>query len=160
MTEEEIKAAFISAYNKLITEKEEILTNAELIRKTICDTSELKKERQKLEDELNVAADMLQKVVDENARTIQNQDEYRKRYDSLYQRYGKVKEQLNKVESDISTKDTRSQRLADFTKMLKEQDGVIRDFDARLWGLMVDYVTVGRKKEMVFTFRDGTEIRA
>lgn len=60
----------------------------------------------------------------------------------------------------ISAKEAQSQRLADFIQTLKEQDGAITEFDARLWGLMVDYVTVGRKKEMVFTFRDGTEITA
>ena len=41
--------------------------------------------------------------------------------------------------------------------MLKEQNGVIEEFDPWLWACMVDFVTVGRRKEMIFTFRDGTE---
>lgn len=41
---------------------------------------------------------------------------------------------------------------------LKEQNGVIEEFDSWLWACMVDFVTVGRRKEMIFTFRDGTEI--
>jgi site-specific DNA recombinase len=160
VTEEEVKAAFVSAYNKLVTEKREIIANAELIRKAVCDTAELEEEKQKLEDELNVVADMTRNIVDENARTAQDQDEYKKRYDSLVKRYDAAKERYDEVVMNISAKDAQSQRLADFIKTLKEQDGVISGFDQRLWGLMVDYVTVGRNKEMVFTFRDGTEITA
>lgn len=47
-----------------------------------------------------------------------------------------------------------------FRLLLRERDGIIEDFDDSLWGGMVEYVTVGRKKEMTVTFRDGTEIQA
>ena len=43
---------------------------------------------------------------------------------------------------------------------LKAQDGVIREFDERLWGGLVEFVTVGRGKEITVTIKDGTEIMA
>ena len=160
VTEDEVKAAFISAYNQLVTEKREIIGNAELIRRTLCGTDALEEEKRKLEEEMNVVADMSQNAIAENARVAQDQNEYQKRYDSLMKRYDTAKKRYDEVVGLISAKDAQSQRLADFIQTLKAQDGVISEFDARLWGLMVDYVTVGRKKEMVFTFRDGTEITA
>lgn len=36
----------------------------------------------------------------------------------------------------------------------------ISEFDGSLWGGMVEFVTVGRNKEITVTFRDGTEIPA
>ena len=60
----------------------------------------------------------------------------------------------------ISAKDAQNARLTAFVKALRERDGIIEDFDESLWGCMVEYVTVGRKKEMTVTFRDGTEIQA
>ena len=39
------KAAFISAYNQLVTEKKEIIANAEIIRKTLCVTDALQEEK-------------------------------------------------------------------------------------------------------------------
>lgn len=50
-------------------------------------------------------------------------------------------------------------------KTLKAQDGVLTEFDERLWCSMVDYVTVGchqggRKKKLTVTFRGGTEVEA
>ena len=51
VTEDEVKAAFISVYNKLLTEKKEIIANAEIIRKTLCKTDDLQKEKRILESE-------------------------------------------------------------------------------------------------------------
>lgn len=51
-------------------------------------------------------------------------------------------------------------KLVGFIKILKAHGGIIAEFDERLWSSMVDFVTVGRNKEMAVTFRDGTEITA
>jgi len=58
------------------------------------------------------------------------------------------------------SKEAQSERLENFIRELKAQDGVLTEFDERLWSCMVDFVTVGRKKELTVTFRDGTEIEA
>lgn len=34
------------------------------------------------------------------------------------------------------------------------------EFDERLWGAMVDYVTVGAEKRLTVVFRDGTGVDA
>ncbi len=160
VTEDEVKAAFVSAYNQLVTEKKEIIANTEIIRRTLCATDSLREERQKLEDEMLVLVEMTQSIVAENARIAQDQDEYRNRYDGLVQRYETAKTRYDEVAAAISAKEAQSERLVDFIRMLKKQDGSIAEFDERLWGCMVDFVTVGRKKEITVTFRDGTEIQA
>jgi len=45
ITEEEIKVAFVTAFNKLVTEREEIAANARLVRQTLCDIVELEREK-------------------------------------------------------------------------------------------------------------------
>ena len=57
---------------------------------------------------------------------------------------------LEKIIKDIDTLDWYSAK----------QDGTISEFDGSLWGGMVEFVTVGRDKEITVTFRDGTEILA
>lgn len=141
-------------------EEREIIANAEIIRRTLCATDSMQEERQKLEDEMLVLVEMTQSIVAENARIAQDQDEYRNRYDGLVQRYETAKTRYDEVAAAISAKEAQSERLADFIRMLKKQDGSIAEFDERLWGCMVDFVTVGRKKEITVTFRDGTEIQA
>lgn len=63
-----------------MTEKKEIIANAEIIRKTLCVTDALQEEKDKLEEEMAVLVEMTQNIVAENARVAQNQDEYQKRY--------------------------------------------------------------------------------
>lgn len=40
---------------------------------------------------------------------------------------------------------------------MREQDGIITEFDDALWGSMVELVTIGKECRSV-TFKDGTEI--
>lgn len=157
---EEVEAAFISAYNQLVTEKKEIIANAEIIRKTLCVTDDLQEEKGKLEEEMAVLVEMTQTIVAENARIAQDQDEYQKRYDGLVQRYDTTKARYDEIVDAISAKETQSERLSDFIKVLKVQDGIISEFDGSLWGSVVEFVTVGKVKAITVTFRDGTEILA
>ena len=159
VTEDEIKTSFITAFNRLIDGKKEIIANVNLIRKTICDTTELETEKTRLQEELAVLVKMTQDCVAENARVAQDQEEYRKRYDGLVQKYELTKASCDKVEADIADKQARRERLSGFIRLLKGQENPITDFDSHLWGCLVDYVTVGRGKEMTVVFRDGTEIK-
>ena len=158
VTEDEVKAAFIFAYNKLLTEKKEIIANSEIIRKTLCKTDDLQEEKRRLESEMAVLVDMVNNCISENANIAQNQEEYQKRYDSIVAKYDAAKAKYDETIAAISAKEAQNARLAAFIKTLKERDGVIEDFDNNLWGCMVEYVTVGRDKTMTFTFRDGTKI--
>ena len=160
VTEEEVKAAFLSAYNKLVSEKEEIVANAETIRETLCRTDALEEEKHGLENDMAMLAGMVQSAIDENARIAQDQGEYQERYNRLVERYNTTKAQYDEVARAITEKEAQNKRLAGFIKILKAHDGIIAEFDERLWSSMVDFVTVGRNKEMAVTFRDGTEITA
>lgn len=82
ITEEEIKAAFVTAFNKLVTEREEVIANARLVRQTLYDTSELEQEKAALGQEslkglakasLAVLVEMTQNCIAENARIAQDQ---------------------------------------------------------------------------------------
>ena len=160
VTEEDVKAAFVSAYNRLVTEKKEIIANAELVRKTLCATDALQIEKQRLEDELAMIVSMTQSIVAENARIALDQDEYKKRYDSLVDRYDETKAQYDSVAESIAAKEAKSVRLAEFISLMKAQKGVISEFDIGIWSSTVEYVMVDRSKGITVTFRDGTEIKA
>lgn len=83
LTEYEIKEYFIKAMNRLITEKDEIIANTEMIRTMLCDNSELAVKRDALQEEIAVTVELTQNAVAENARVAQDQDDYNKRYNGL-----------------------------------------------------------------------------
>ena len=157
VTEEEIKEAFVTAFNRLVTEREEIVTNARLVRQTLCDTTALMEEKIELQQELTVLVEMTEKCIRENARIAQSQEEYQRHYEGLVERYDAAKARFDEVTEAISAKEAQSERLAVFIKRLKAQTEPVADFDERLWASMVEYVSVG--KGMTVVFRDGTEVR-
>ena len=103
VTEEEIRAAFVSAYNKLVTEKKEIIANAELIRRTLCNADALQEEKRRLESEMAVLVDMVNNCIAENARIAQDQEEYQKRYDGMVAKYDVAKARYDETIFFINT---------------------------------------------------------
>ena len=157
VTEEEIKEAFVTAFNRLVTEREEIIANARFVRQTLCDTTVLTEEKVKLQQELAVLVEMTENCVRQNARIAQNQEEYQRHYEGLVARYDAAKARFDEATEAISAKEAQSERLAEFIKRLKAQPEPVAVFDSQLWASMVECVTVS--KGMTVVFRDGTEIR-
>ena len=159
VTEEEIKAAFVTAFNRLVTEREEIAANARLVRQTLCDTTKLEQEKATLGQELAVLVEMTQNCIAENARIAQDQGEYQKRYNGLVERYETVKARFDEVTEAIAERSAKGERLAGFIRKLEAQKEPVAEFDSQLWASMVECVTVGADKDMTVMFRDGTEVR-
>ncbi len=159
MTENEIKDAFVQAVNQLIGNKEEILNNIVVLKQRLTDIGSLEKERDALELDLNMLADKVQQLIAENARVAQNQDDYDRNYNELVSRYEAAKTQYDKTCEAIQYRKARSRQMDSFIKELRNQD-LIKEFDARLWGSLVDFITVYSKDDIRVTFKDGTEIRA
>ena len=108
--------------------------------------------------ELAVLVGMTQNCIAENARITQDQGEYQKRYNGLVERYENAKARFDKVTEAIAERSAKGERLAMFERTLEAQTEPVAKFDERLWGAMVDYVTVGVDGGMTVVFRDGTEI--
>ncbi len=158
LTEFEIKDYFVKAVNQLIMEKAEILDNLQLIRTTLCDKADLIKQKEALEEKINVTVEMTQNIVAENARMAQNQDEYNKKYSSLVERYNKLKEEYDSICSTISDKDAKYEQIGRFIKVLKGQQELITEFDESLWSSLTEKIVVKSKEEVTVVFKDGTEI--
>ena len=62
--------------------------------------------------------------------------------------------------ASIARRSAKVERLAGFIRTLEAQTEPVAEFDERLWGAMVDYVTVGVDKGLTVVFRDGTGIKA
>ena len=158
VTEDELHELFVSAFNELLAEKKEILSNIEIVRKTLCDTSELTAERERLHAELAMLAEMTRACVEEKQSAPVDQAEYQARYNGLVEKYNTSRQRLEEVDYMIDQKQAQSEKINIFVKALKKQGRAITEFDDALWCSMVDFVTIGRDYRSV-TFKDGTEIK-
>lgn len=155
LDENRIKEIFISAVNKLIESKAQLLSDFSLIKNELFDTTELAMERNELERELETVAEQVQECIDQNARVAQNQTEYEERYNELVEKYDGIKVQVDELNTTIADKKARKAELELFMKNLKKQDKAVTEFDEGLWISMVECVTVHSKDDVRVEFKNG-----
>lgn len=158
LDEETIRQLFIKALNTINREKTRILAGFEEIRDTAFETGELEAEERQLNGEMNVAAELIQKCIEENARVAQNQGEYVKRYDALVGRFETAKARLEEVQAAITEKQAQRKMMENFMEVLRGLPEQVDYFDEGAWYAMVDFVTVYGKEDVRFTFKNGMEI--
>ena len=159
LTEDEIKAAFVKAANKALADKDTVIATFRLIRDSVFDTSALEQERAELTDELNIVAGLIQDGIYQNAHVAQNQADYNKEYETLTARYEKAKSRLDEVEAEIHDKNSRRKSIEHYLALLEERKDAVTEYEPYLWHGMVEFVTVYSKDDILFTMKDGTEIR-
>ena len=158
VTEDQVKDAFVRAVNILLSEKEELSVNVQMVIAMLCDSAELEKRQTELKEELEVVVGLVERCVTENARVALDQDEYTQRYNGLVSRYEAVKAQFDEVTQAVADKADRKKLLEQFLHTVEGQ-APVTEFDERLWSSLVDFVTVYSEKGIRVTFKDGTEIQ-
>ncbi|MFA5638418.1 MAG: recombinase family protein [Anaerovoracaceae bacterium] len=160
LDEESIKQLFVSAVNKLLADKDEIIANFTLMKQALFDTTTLEAECIELQSEMAVVAEMMQKYIEENARVALDQAKYQERYNGMVERFDKAKARFEEVSEHLSVKKAKGEMLEAFIAELGKQDSLITEFDERIWYSLVDFATVYSDDDIRCTFKDGTEIRA
>lgn len=118
-----------------------------------------RQQARQLNGEMNVAAELIQKCIGENARVAQNQGEYAKRYDSLVERFETAKARLDGVQADITKKQAQRKMMENFMEVLRNLPEQVDYFDEDTWYAMVDFVTVHSKEDVRFAFKNGMEVK-
>ena len=85
-----LQQTFIIAYNRLMSNRKQILEDCELMRRSLTDFDALDARIEQLDEEAKMVEELVRAVVKENASTAQSQEAYLKRYETLTQRYEAV----------------------------------------------------------------------
>lgn len=157
LTEDEIKELFLRATNQVIDQKEQFIAIYEQVLSRNLDTTALESELSDLEAEINIAAELIEECIKENAHVALDQDEYQKRYDALVARFDKAKARHTEVTDLIAERMARKHQIEAYLKNLRSREP-LTEFRGTDWLAMVDYIIVHNKKDIRVTFKDGTEI--
>jgi len=141
--EEEIKAAFVNSFNKLV-KKKAIMQNVDTIIDTLCNTESLRSELNSLEGEMEIITEMAERFVRDKTK-----------HTELLNQHTEKKKMYDKLKGEIAEKENKAVVLENYRKALKNP---IEEFDETLWNTTVDYVTVDREKHITVCFRDGKQI--
>ena len=147
VTEDEIKDWFVTAINKVISNKDEIIQNLEMLL-DVGESSDLERRLVELETEVEVVTQMVSNLVKENAIMPQDQDTYQKKYSNLVERHDALVSEIASHQKD----------LKEFLKTLNQQSELISEFDELLWETMVDEIKIFCDQTVAIKFKNGIEV--
>jgi site-specific DNA recombinase len=159
VTEDDIKQRFLTAFNSLMGNRDELLANCRLAQEVLCDCLEIEMELAELHREIEVVSELIRKAIYENARLTVNQDEFNEQHKGYVERHRIATERVGELESQRRERQNKSLMLDRFIREIETRALLIDKFDERLWLVAIDKVIVYCANDIEFTFRDGTVIK-
>jgi resolvase domain protein len=160
LCDEDIQRLFLSAANKLLVNKDEVITNCREMMDLLFNTTELKAEQATLLEETQLISDMVQQTIYENAHIALDQTEYQKRYEGLTQRFETAKQRLETVMAKLDRMQTQRADIEAFPESFEALPDTLTEFKLENWHSLVDYATVYSTDDIRFTFKHGQEVQA
>ena len=111
--------------NKLLGIRREVIANLREVQGDIGDTEGLKAEITRLENERDVAAELVQQLIDQNARVAQNQEDYQRRYDEMFTRYEDAEKALATAQGSLHQKEKQTEQIESFIAEVEALPGTM-----------------------------------
>ena len=155
--EKDIQRIFLDFVNSLIQNRAEITGGLREALMVITDNTVLEKERNTLQDECEVVMELMRKMVQENARSAQDQADYKVKYGSMSARYEKASTRLAEIGEDIVSRNAKRSELEGFLRLLDSRDELLTEFDESLWLGIVHQMKVHSVGGITFVLKDGSK---
>ena len=154
MTQEALEKAFVQVMQRVLSQKDEILTACREALDEAFDTAELDKAATRLQDQALGMAARVRQLVEENARVQRDQEEFKEDYEALIAEHAKLSEKIQAIAEQKRNKAERRRRIEIFLRILEEQQECA-GFDPGMFVALVDKVIVLHDGRMEFCFRNG-----
>jgi len=141
VTEDQIKAAFVAEMNRVIANKDQVLSDIRMLIATLTDTRELEEKEFSAGKELEVVSVSMHMLIDAYARVLIGQTEYDDRYAELLAQSRALEERIAEIGEQREQRKARKRELDAFYRLLKER-GPIMEFDEELWNVAVEKIIV------------------
>jgi DNA invertase Pin-like site-specific DNA recombinase len=160
LDENSIKKRFLVAFNSLLDTKERLLNDCRFMQAYLTDCSEIDRQIEDLFRELEIISGLTKRCIEENAHSVQNQEEFAAKYNGYVERYDATKAKLETLQKKRKNRCAEADEIGAFMFELAELDEPQVEFDNQLWLATVKKATIQSDGQIVFTFRNGTEVTA
>jgi len=158
LTEDDIQARFVAAWNGLQDIRDEVTVACRLAIADLFDSDAIDDEIAAKNSEAEVLIEMNRKHIAENAAAVQNQKAYKKRQEELVAKYNAVAKQIAKLKAEQEARKKQHTVLTAFVDTMERQRGTLTEFNESLWSAVVEKSTVYADGRVVFTLMNGIDI--
>lgn len=159
LTEEDIKARFIKAYNLVMCDKKQVIEDTLAVIELLADTTDLDVEIADVQAKIERISSDVSLMVRENARTQQDQIKFAARYEELTKEYETQKAALEKVVKEKAYKTGKATKMRAYLEAMKQADDFLEKWSDEVWILMVETATVNRDSTITFRFTNGKMVK-
>ena len=152
--EEDVKAAFVRAYNSLKPIRQAVLDDLDAIISCIGD-QDLQRKLDDANERAALIAAAARDLIARNASQGMPREEFDREYSRLDEKYKAAEAEIAGLESRIRDAAARRARAKAFADAYRKSGETISEWDQRLWCLMVEEVLVHRDGTLEFRFRNG-----
>ena len=128
------------------------------LKNELADTTLLDEQSSALLDETSLLTEMIKKLIEQNASTAMDQEEYARRYNDYAARFEKATEDYEKLQKQKFRRLHQSDILETFAFEIFCLPDLRIEFSDRLWLNLIAHATVYGDERIVFRFRNGVGI--
>ena len=146
------------AYNEAMTDKQRIINDTKEVIALLSNTTEIEKQINDATAEIEIVAGLVEKLVQENASKIQDQDDYETRYQALTERYDKAKDELETANNELLLKKARQKNLEAIVAKMDALDTVLLEWSDEIWLTLIEEAVAHENGTLTFKFKNGYNI--
>jgi ankyrin repeat protein len=138
--------------------KAEILNSTETLTAKLIDDTIYKKELHDIDAKCTVLENNIKTLIAAYARAQMEQNEYNTKYNESVAEYDKMQKRRQELNSAIALCSARKKQIKAFLGELEKQNKLLIEFDETIWYSMLNVMKVISETEVIFIFRDGSEV--
>ena len=142
VSEETLKQAFLEAYNKMMDNREQLVSDCESMYNALANLKDLETRIRELTEEMKFVSDMSAALIKQHAAKAESEEEYNKRRSELVARYEKAQAELEQYNNERQQRLDQRKKIKRFINSLKDQPLVLPEWDEQLWARIVESMTL------------------
>ncbi|RAP45881.1 MAG: recombinase family protein, partial [Methanosphaera sp. rholeuAM74] len=157
LNEDDIKKWFVEALGRHLKDRDSVIANMSHFKKTCLDPTKLEKELDDTRQDLIVTESALRQCITDNAAASITEEEYRQRYDTLYDQFQALETKRDAIAEKLSAMKIETVSVDELITCLEAVDEMSLEFDPVLWRITVEKVLVGSDETIRFIMAGGKE---
>lgn len=150
LDEDRIEEMFSEALTLYFEQKDELLSELKMLKDSCLDTDKVQKSISKVQQDMEITASALKQCISENASASVSEDEFREKYDSLYDKFKALEKKHDRLSEKLTNLQIESAALDEVIHCLESSAILPFGFDPMLWRILVEKVTVYSDDHVVF----------
>ena len=139
-------------------DKKRVMDDTKEIIELLSDTKDLDVEISKTGDEITVITELVNKLINDHAKSNMSIEEYDRRYSELTTRYEELEIKQKELINKRDDKKARVYIMNEFLSNLKHAKDRMSEWNDSFFTMMVESGTVHRDKTITFRLKNGKEI--